>query len=433
MFVLNFCIHFGHFNPGNQEILSLTFLMMPSLLFICLFGLNASLLQCEKSFFIPSVAPVAFNLMWIFGVFVTWTYQPALPMKWLSIAVIAACFAQWIMTMPKTWQFIRSQLKADFWQGMCLYPKSLRGLMIPLFCGIAGVAASQVNNALDALFARYANSEGPAFLWFSIRLQQLPLALFGIAISGALLPPLSRAIKNGELPTYQHFLEFALRRSVSLMLPITFGFFVLGDACINLIYGHGDFHYGSIIKTTQCLWAYTLGLIPMALVLIFAPAFYALGNYRVPTIASVLAVILNVGLNTLLVMVCGYGTCSVAIATSCSAWFNLIFLCIALNRNLGFFNLREFSINFSKTLLASLLAALAVICSRSYFSVDHSLWQILSNQPAVFPQHIFDQFSFMILHSLVFGVVFCSVAWLTKAEDLLSFFIFRVFNVFRCP
>lgn len=40
-----------------------------------------------------------------------------------------------------------------------------------------GVGAAQVNNALDAVFARYADSEGPAYLWYAIRLQQLPLAL----------------------------------------------------------------------------------------------------------------------------------------------------------------------------------------------------------------------------------------------------------------
>ena len=59
---------FGNLHPDNYEILLLTLIMLPSLLFICLFGLNASLLQCEKSYFIPSVAPVAFNGIWVVSV-----------------------------------------------------------------------------------------------------------------------------------------------------------------------------------------------------------------------------------------------------------------------------------------------------------------------------------------------------------------------------
>lgn len=40
--------------PGNAEIIQLTLLMMPSLLFICLFGINASLLQCQKVILSPA-------------------------------------------------------------------------------------------------------------------------------------------------------------------------------------------------------------------------------------------------------------------------------------------------------------------------------------------------------------------------------------------
>src|SRR5262249_13748242 len=150
---------------------------------------------------------------------------------------------------------------------------------------------------LDGIFAWYASLEGPAFLWYAIRLQQLPLALLGIALSGAVLPPLARAIKNSNLVAYKQFVEFALGRSISLMIPITLGIFLLGDAAVYFLYGRGEFSISSAVGTTECLWAYAIGLIPMTAVLILSPAFYAKSDYKTPTIASTVAVFLNVGLN----------------------------------------------------------------------------------------------------------------------------------------
>ncbi len=54
----------------------------------------------------------------------------------------------------------------------------------PVLLSLIGVAATQVNNALDALFARAADLEGPAYLWYALRLQQLPLAFIGVGLTG---------------------------------------------------------------------------------------------------------------------------------------------------------------------------------------------------------------------------------------------------------
>lgn len=405
-------------SAGNREILFLTILMMPSLLFICLFGLNASLLQCEKSYFTPSVAPVAFNLIWIAAVFLIWYTQLAASMSWLAIAVIAACLFQWLMTIPQIGKILRANLKQNLWKNINLRSVELRSLLIPLGCGMMGVAASQINNALDSLFARYADLEGPAFLWYSIRLQQLPLALFGVAISGAILPPLSRAIKNQDISSYQHFLQFAVRRGINLMLPMTFGLLILGDACINIIYGHGDFNAMSVTRTTQSLWAYGIGLIPMTLVLIFAPAFYAMKNYKIPTIASLLAVMLNIGLNAFLVMILGLGAASVALATSASSLLNFAVLFFYLKKEMGAFAAKSLYISLLKTLFACCLASFAVLISRIFLWDDLTLWQISHHLPATLSRHFIDQVIFLGFHSIIFWGSFLLVGWICKADDL---------------
>src|SRR3989344_3473976 len=222
--------------PDWQEIISLSMWMAPGLFFVSLYALNASLLQCQKKYFLPALAPVFFNLVWI--VFAFWVKD--LPQKeamfWLSIATTGAFGAQFLATV-----FVKKGLGLKEWLKPQFFSSEWRALLKPLLLGILGISAVQLNSALDAVFARIADPEGPAFLWYAIRIEQLPLALFGIALSGALLPPLARAVKAGDMARYKEMLERGLKQAAVFMLICTFGIFSLGEVGINFLYGRGDF------------------------------------------------------------------------------------------------------------------------------------------------------------------------------------------------
>lgn len=299
--------------PDWTEILNLSMWMAPGLFFICLYGLNSALLQCQKRYFLPAVAPVAFNFVWIGAVFI----RP--DVTFLAVAITFAFAGQWILT------FVSSAKVLSFsdWLKPKLFSKDFRALLKPLILGIVGVSAVQLNSALDAIFARLADPEGPAFLWYAIRIQQLPLALFGIALSGALLPPLSR---TQDPLRRQELLQSALKQSAILMLICTFGIFSLGFAGVNLLYGHGSFSPENVRETANCLSAYGIGLVPSVFVLLLAARFYAEKNYRLPTVASLLSVLANIALNALFVFCFDMGAISIAVATSLSAFLNMAVL-----------------------------------------------------------------------------------------------------------
>lgn len=325
-----FClIQWGGLSEPNQDIVWLTLLMMPGLFFICLYGLNSGLLECQGSYFTPSIAPIAFNAVWI-GAALALASQPLdQAMSWLALALILASFGQWALTVPKTLKCLNgSLLKAR------LFSPDLKALLKPLFLANLGIIATQINSALDPLFARWAHPEGPAWLWYAIRIEQLPLALFGIALSGALLPPLSRAAKNGDINAFQHFLTTALKRSLALMAAVTLAIFLLGGWSVALLFGRGDFGPDSIAATTLCLTCYAFGLIPQTWVLILAPAFFALGNYSLPAHASILSVLLSLLLNALFVFTLHWGPESVALSTSIAALFNAGYLLFAMRSQL---------------------------------------------------------------------------------------------------
>lgn len=389
---------------GNREILWLTLLMMPSLLFICLYGINASLLQCEKSYFISGIAPLGFNLVWIFGVGCLYTLPARTAMPWLAGFVILACLSQWAITVPTVVSILRVKGFRINWMHYQKIGRDVKTLIKPLCLGILGVSAAQINNAMDSVFARYASPEGPAYLWYALRIQQLPLALFGIALSGAILPPLSRAAKDEDNASFQHYFLFGLKQIIAVMLPITVGIFLLGESSVLLLYGHGDFHAASVSATADCLWAYGLGLIPMSGILILSPALYAQKEYRIPTLGSFFAVGINLALNTLLIFVWEYGPVSVALATTVSAWFNFFFL---------FYKLKQY---IPAGGIQSLLVSCCKICGASLVAF-FGAWLIYLNLfPSIVEPSFIQQCGKILFQSLLFLGFFASVCWILKPD-----------------
>ncbi len=305
---------------GSREVIQLTMLMLPAVVFISLYALNTSFLNCEQSYFLPSFAPTVLNLCWIGATICLWRFPIHEAMRYLAMLLVFAFAFQWIVTLPRVLNLLEFETeKKTEW-------KEIFAILRPFLLAIVGVAATQINSALDAIFARIADPEGPAYLWYALRLQQLPLALVGVGMAGALLPPLSRAIQQGDREKTHHFFSLGVRQTIGWMLPTTLAIFMLGLVSVNLVYGHGKFSESAVIETTRCLWAYGAGLIPMSLVLILAASFYARKNYLVPTTVSLCCVALNISLNALFVFGFHLGAVSIAIATSISATLNAMLL-----------------------------------------------------------------------------------------------------------
>ncbi len=410
----------GDLEPSTQEIVRFILLMLPGVLFICLYGVSCALLQCERRFFLPGFAPVLFNVVWVAAVFFFQDSIPLKAMEGLSVAVIIGFFLQWLLLIPSMLRYFKEHLSGIEWIRCRLFSSDVRQIIKPFIWGIAGVASTQVNSALDAVFARYASLEGPAYLWYAIRIEQLPLALFGIALSSALLPPLSRAVCEQDWEKYRSLLSFAFKRSCSFMIPCVFALFTLGSAGVNLLYGRGDFTAHATQQTVFCLWGYGAGLLPAVFVLLLAPAFYAQKNFKQPMLASLFSIILNLGLTAFFVFGLKWGAISIALATSGCAVANYLLLWVFLQRKIGAISIGH---AFLKTILSSSLAAVVAVAVGDVFG--DATWQLLTGAEAAFSRNFSSQLMQFSVQSLSFGTCFLLMTWLLRDEEVLQLLSLR--------
>lgn len=406
----------GGSSPETQEILFLTMLMLPGVLFVCLYALFSALLQTDRKYFLPSVAPIFFNLIFL-GVLWSvkeWVAEEATIA--LAIGVTLAFFVQWVSLLPSTGAI----LKQIVWSEMKLWTPELKKMVSAMSYTIIGIGAVQINSFVDTIFARSADLSGPAYLYYAIRLYQLPLALFGLALSSALLPPLARALQAGDKQKYLSLLQFSLKKSLMFMIPMTLGILVFGESIVNVVYGRGAFDLTATFETTLCLWGYVVGLVPGVLVLLLAPAFYAKKDFKTPLKASLISVGLNLVFNLVFIYGVRWGAASVALATSIAAFVNAALLFNTLKQREGKFLDQPTLVVTFKVTLCAVLAALVTGVVGYYLVGGTALSLLFQGADVTFTRDIFVQALHLIIYGGMFVLLFFSYAWMMKLDEVFQ-------------
>jgi putative peptidoglycan lipid II flippase len=251
------------------------------------------------------------------------------------------------------------------------------------------------------------------------------LAIFGIACISAVVPRLSRAIKSNDMPQAQELFGLSYRRILAVMIPCTFAIIALGTAAVNLIYGRGHFTEFAIGKTTACLWAYGLGLVPTTLVILFSAVFYAQNNFRMPMLISVLTVAVNIVLNSIFVFGFKMGAISTALATSISAFVNCWIL-YRMTCKMGW----KPEISPARIFKIGCAGCFAFLCA---FTVDYFMFSPMVLAPLMkgalnFPRDITAQLMMFMMQFVAFAAGLLFYAYAFKCTDLIELlqdFVFR--------
>ncbi len=337
---------------GKAELTSqLTVIMFPFLIFVSLAAVVMGILNSKNRFFIPSLASSFFNIGSIIGgvslaLLMPYLGQPAI--MGMAIGTLLGGFLQFA-----------GQLPTLFKTGFTFKPEcnwrdpGLRRIFILMIPAIIGLGATQINIFVNTNFAASCTEGSVSWLNYAFRLVQFPIGVFGVAVSIATMPIISRcaAIKdmNGLKETYVS----ALTMGSCLTIPATIGLYCLATPIIRLIFEHGHFTPHDTMMTSQALSFYVLGLFGYAAVKITVPVFYALNDTKYPVMGSFLAVGANIFMITLTINDLQHK--AIALSTSCAMLGNFIFLSIVLYRKLNGYSLTYLAINLGKILLATLI------------------------------------------------------------------------------
>lgn len=305
--------------PGRAELtgymLRLTF---PYLLFISLTAFAGGILNTWGRFGAPAVTPALLNLALI-GAAIGLAPRLEEPITALAWGVLAGGVVQLGFQLPFLWR-IRMLVRPRFRRGHAGVRRILR-LIVP---ALLGVSVAQVNLLVDTLIASFLVAGSVSWLYYSDRLMEFPLGVFGIALATVALPTLSIRHAEGDGRGFRATLDWALRLVLVIATPAALGLVILAAPMLSTVFQHGAFGEHEVRMATPSLAAYAAGLVAFIAVKVLASGFYARQEMRTPVRIAVIAMIANVVLNLLLVE--PFAHTGLALATSLAAGLNAALL-----------------------------------------------------------------------------------------------------------
>ncbi len=226
----------------------------------------------------------------------------------------------------------------------------IRTLMIP---ALFGVSVSQINLLLDTLIASFLVTGSISWLYYSDRLLEFPLGLFGIAIATVILPSLSQRHVDKSPQQFQQTMDWAVRMVCFLGIPAAIGLAMLGQPILQVLFMRGAFDQQDVLNASYSLMAYSGGLLFFMLVKVLAPGYYSRQDTKTPVKIGIIAMLSNMGFNFIFAI--PYGYVGLAIATALSALLNASLLYRGLYRQ-GVYRLSSATLLcIAKIVVASLL------------------------------------------------------------------------------
>lgn len=292
----------------------LTQITMPYIIFISVVSLLGGVLNSFNRFAAVAATPILMNLCLIIVPMpvadVVPTYAHA-----LAIAVFVAGLVQmfWLMYWCNRLQVMPRLRYPHLTEQM----KKLFKLMTPAALG-AGVA--QINVFIDLIIASHI-ANGVSYLYYADRLSELPLAIIGIAVGTALLPMLSKQLREGKIDAAKHSQNRALEFALILGLPSSMGLMMLAKPLISVLYERAAFSAADTAATYPALIAFSAGLPAFILIKVLTPAFYANHDTKTPFKIAAMCILVNLALNLLLIY--PFKHVGMAIATTIAGWLNV--------------------------------------------------------------------------------------------------------------
>jgi len=377
-------------------------ILMPFILFISSSALLGGALHAIGHFFIPAIAPVIVNIIFIIGICVCLFFN--LPVTYLCWFIVLAGFVHFVLhlIMYLKFQFFFGKITRN---DLSIFTRIMGKFLLCL----PSISLMEVALFIDTSFASFLAPGSISLLFYANRFVGIPLGVFAVAFSTILLPHFSRI--NTYCPKRLHFYllesaKFIFWATVPVALLMAF----FSEEIFSTIFLSKKFTLAQVQETGNILLAFLLGLFFFSLNKILLNIFYAMHAAWIPAVIALSATMVNILLNILFIE--RFQTVGLALATTISGIFQSILFLAILHKK---YNFRIYGGAF-------LTFALRYIMQLTLFGIFfifsyHSIIKLLSYMPTPF--------------ALLFTKTIGLWLWVGPLAIIFLFFVWYTRTMFR--
>ncbi|CEI73362.1 murein biosynthesis integral membrane protein MurJ [Romboutsia hominis] len=321
-----------------------TRILVLGIIFIGLTDIMVAYLQIHNNFTIPGLISVPYNIIIIASIIMSIWIGP----KFMVWGTLIAIITKFIFLIPFAKKYsYKYKLRVDFKDP---YLKKMFILVLPVFIG---VMVTQANAMIDRTLASTLVEGSISALNYANRLNEFVLVLFIASVGSVMYPILSKLSSENNQEEIKKIIERCINCIIILAIPISVGAIVLSEPIVKVLFQRGAFDETATNMTSIALIMYSIGLVGLGLRDILRRIFYSLKDTKSPMVNGIISMLINIGLNLLLVKKMGHA--GLALATSISSIICVFLFLKKLKQKIGYFGQDKIMKVACKTTISSII------------------------------------------------------------------------------
>ncbi len=298
-------------------------------------------LNSHHRFFISYTAPVAWNVAIIAALIF---FGNRLDLSSLAAATawgsVVGSGLQFAVQLPAVLRLLH-----HFRPVFTLANSHVRQVLHSFFPVFMSRGVVQISAFVDAFLASFLGQGAVVALNYAQSLYTLPVSLFGMSVSAAELPTMSKTLGSAGVvaETLRRRLDQGLQKISFFIVPSAVAFLTLGDVIAAVLYQTGKFTHNDSIYVWTILAGSSVGLLASTLGRLYSSTYYALRDTRTPLLFAVTRVALgsalgyfcSIHLPGLLGLDSRLGAAGITVASGLAGWVEFVLLRRSLNRRIG--------------------------------------------------------------------------------------------------
>lgn len=240
-----------------------------------------------------------------------------------------------------------------------------------------GMSAFQATLVVDFALASALPLGAVSIYSYALNLQAFPYGVVAVSFSVAIFSTLAEHALSKDKTEFAKTLKNSFNTIWFWAFPAVVGLFLLRAQVIELILRGGAFDSTAALMTGKTFAILVWSALPLSLVPLWSRAFYALSKTKIPVLAGLVTMVVNIFLSVMFTRVYEMGIYGLAWANLIASTVNAILLLIFLSRLLEISWLRIVSIKMiGLSAFASLLMTMAILFFPT-FNYPHVFVQLL--------------------------------------------------------
>ncbi len=288
-----------------ETAVSLTYIMLPSMIFVTIAYIISGVLQNSRVFFIPSIVSLPYNIIIIGSLFI-----PGITIQQIGIATTIGWFLHIVIQLP---DFYRKGYRLIYSTNALKLKKN--NINMSIWWIFISNMMFQLCFMIDKAFV----SGDPGMtstLNYASNLFVTISSVFVVAMSSVVFPAISKNYEEGNVDYVRDLIGYIFIVMFAVFIPFLLVVSLFGEQIIGLVYERGEFTHESTIATAAAFALYSFGILGYLAQELINKVMYLASKYVFTIVGTVAVVGAKIVLNQIFVKGSDNGTFIASLTTT---------------------------------------------------------------------------------------------------------------------